>query len=137
MARKKIKPQEPNKGKKVTVNESPNYDSTPSIFSLEKVVGDNYCFSQLNDEDKKQFAESIFKRKNLPWKDIKKIDRHGLGIEKIPKHQIKGTMPQNITEDFEEFLAFRFNGKKPMVGYREKNIFYVLWFDHNFTLYKH
>lgn len=46
-------------------------------------------------------------------------------------------MPEFITEDKANLLAFRFSGKKPMVGYRIRNIFYVLWFDAAFELYDH
>nr|VFK10581.1 MAG: hypothetical protein BECKLPF1236A_GA0070988_100409 [Candidatus Kentron sp. LPFa]VFK27148.1 MAG: hypothetical protein BECKLPF1236C_GA0070990_100439 [Candidatus Kentron sp. LPFa] len=49
----------------------------------------------------------------------------------------KTGMPKFITEDNKDLLAFRFSGKKPMVEYRYKNIFYVLWFDHKRKLYKH
>jgi hypothetical protein len=135
--RKSFKSPSINKSSKFRVPEIPNYNNMPPIFSLEKIVGDNYCFSKLDDIDKKQFAESIFKRKNIEWKDIYSLDKHGLGMEKIPKSEIKGSIPSFITEDMNDFLVFRFSGKKPMVGYREKNIFYVLWFDKDFTLYKH
>lgn len=133
----KIKSPESNQSGRLVVTEAPDYDKLPAIFSLEKMVGDKYCFSNLDDTSKKQFAESIFKRRQLTWNEIKKIDRHGLGFEKIKKDQIKGKKPSNITEDFDNFLAFRFCAKRPMVGYREKNIFYVLWFDHDYTLYPH
>jgi len=126
-----------NKSSKFTVPDTPNYNNMPPIFSLEKIVGDNYCFSELDDIDKKQFAESIFKRRNINWKDIYNLPKHTLGTEKIPKSQIKGSLPNFITEDMNDFLVFRFSGLKSMVGYREKNIFYVLWFDKDFTLYKH
>jgi hypothetical protein len=133
----KIRKPKADKSSRLTVIQPPNYDKLPPIFSLEKIVGDKYCFSNLDDKDKKQFAESIFKRKNLSWSDIKKAHRHALGFEKIPKNSIKGTKPSFITDDINEFLSFRFNGMKPMVGYRTQNIFYVLWFDLDYTLYKH
>jgi len=110
-----------------------------SYRSLRRIKGKvfPYCFSSLEQKDKAAFAESIFKRRNIPWKEIKNLPRHGLGIEKISKSSIKTALPKNITEDFNYFLAFRFSGKKPMVGYRVHEIFYVLWFDHDFTLYEH
>jgi hypothetical protein len=110
---------------------------TTGPFSLERLMPGHYCFSNLEQKDKAAFAESIFKRRNIPWKEIKNLPRHGLGIEKISKSSLKTTLPKNITEDFKYFLAFRFSGKKPMVGYRVHEIFYVLWFDHDFTLYEH
>lgn len=117
--------------------EPPNFDSKPPVFSLEKIVNSKYCLSQLNQEDKASFADAIFRRKNLPWIEIKKADRHGLGTEKIARGSIKAEIPKFITDDVDHFLAFRFHGKKPMVGYRNRDIFYVLWFDHDFTLYDH
>ena len=44
-------------------------------------------------------------------------------------------MPPFITDDVDHFLVFRFGGDKRMVGYRQHDKFYVLWFDHNLTLY--
>ncbi|WP_448216271.1 hypothetical protein [Endozoicomonas sp. 2B-B] len=60
-----------------------------------------------------------------------------MGFEKIPKHQIRATIPAFITEEVTNLLAFRYHGKHPMVGYRVRDVFYVLWFDHNFSLYPH
>jgi hypothetical protein len=138
MSKKKNIPQpEKNKGKRFTSQDPINYDNKPPIFSLERLKEGKYCFSHLDQKDKAAFAESIFKRRNIPWKNIKNLPRHGLGIEKISKSSIKTALPKNITADFDDFLVFRFSGKKPMVGYRIHDIFYVLWFDHDFTLYNH
>jgi len=138
MPKKKSIPQpKKNKGKSFYLKEPIDYDNQPPLFSLERLMQGHYCFSNLEPKDKAAFAESIFKRRNIPWKEIKFLPRHGLGIEKISKSSIKTALPKNITEDFNYFLAFRFSGKKPMVGYRVHEIFYVLWFDHDFTLYEH
>jgi len=44
-------------------------------------------------------------------------------------------IPAHVTEDVQRFIAFRFSGRAPMVGYRVQAIFYLLWLDRNFTLY--
>jgi len=137
MTKNKIKTPAIKKGNRITIPENINYDTKPPVFSLERVQSGNYCFSILNQEDKAQFAEAIFKRRSLTWSEIKNINRHGLGFEKISKTAIKTSLPPFIKDDVEHFIAFRFNGMNPMVGYRVKDIFYVLWFDHNFTLYPH
>lgn len=121
----------------ISANSTPNYDLMPPVFSLERIQQSGYCLSDLCKDDKAAFAESIFKRKSISWSDIKKIDRHSLGFEKIDKSSIKAPMPPFITEDMDHFLAFRFHGMKPMVGYRKQNIFFILWFDKDFTLYNH
>jgi hypothetical protein len=91
----------------------------------------------MSQEHKAFFGDAIFRRRQLSWSAIKSAPRHGLGFEKIPRGQIKAAIPQFIKDDVDHFLAFRFSGLHPMVGYRVRDIFYVLWFDHNFTLYKH
>lgn len=137
MANKKIKKTAKTASKRISITESIDYDNLPPIFSLERVQNGDYCFSVLGQEDKAQFAEAIFKRKDLTWNQINSSGRHGLGHEQLPKNQIKAPNPRNVTHDREHYMVFRFNGMKPMVGYRINQIFYVLWFDHNMTLYNH
>ncbi len=128
----------PNKqGARIKSAEPVDYDRRPPTFSLEKIQPGKYCLSNLDQKNKAMFADAIFRRKGLAWNEIKRIPRHGLGTEKIPKSAIKAPIPRFITEDSESFLVFRYNGQQPMVGYRVKDIFYVLWFDHDFSLYDH
>lgn len=134
---KRIKGKIAKQGGLVKSQEPVNYDNNSPIFSLEKLQSGKYCLSSLDQENKAKFADAIFRRKSLTWNQIKQQDRHGLGTEKIPKTQIKAPIPQFITDDFEFFLAFRYHGLNPMVGYRQRDVFFVIWFDHDFTLYNH
>ena len=133
----KLKVNSQNKNNRFVAEEPPDYNKMVPIFSLERVQAGDYCFSKLDLNDKAAFAESIFKRKSITWNEIQQNNRHGLGHEKIAISSIKASIPKYITEDQRNLLAFRFNGMKPMVGYRINNIFYVLWFDHNFSVYDH
>ncbi len=72
----------------------------------------------------------------MTWSEIQNAPRHGLGTEKLPRSALKAAIPQSVTEDV-TFLALRYNGKAPMVGYRDGRTFYLLYLDHNFSLYKH
>jgi hypothetical protein len=85
-----------------------------------------YCLSNLNLENKAQFAESIFGRKNVIWKEINQAPRHGIGTEKIAKTSIRAALPLFITDEVINLIAFRYHGMQPMVGYRQRDIFYVL-----------
>ncbi|MCV6610800.1 MAG: hypothetical protein OIF55_08535 [Amphritea sp.] len=136
MARR-IQGKKPKQGSVVKSQEPQNYDKFPPIFSLEKLQAGKYCLSNLSQEHKAMFSEAIFRRKTLSWNEIKKQNRHALGTEKIPKRCIKAAIPRFITDDFEDFLVFRYHGLHPMVGYRQREVFFVLWFDHDFTLYDH
>jgi hypothetical protein len=133
----RIKKQKPKQGNLVKSVEPINYDQLPPIFSLEKIQQGKYCLSSLDQEHKAMFSEAIYRRKSTPWNEIKRLDRQGLGTEKIPKSSIKAAIPKFITEDVNDFLVFRYKGKNPMVGYRQRDVFFVLWFDHDFTLYNH
>lgn len=133
----RIKKQKPKQGSLVKSVEPINYDQLPPIFSLEKIQQGKYCLSNLDQEHKAMFSEAIFRRRSTSWNQIKKLDRHGLGTEKIAKSSIKAVIPRFITEDVTDFLVFRYKGMNPMVGYRQRNVFFVLWFDHDFTLYDH
>lgn len=133
----RIKKQKPKQGNLVKSVEPINYDQLPPIFSLEKIQQGKYCLSTLDQEHKAMFSEAIFRRKSISWNEIKRLDRHGLGTEKIPKSAIKAPIPKFITEDVSDFLVFRYKGMNPMVGYRQREVFFVLWFDHDFTLYPH
>ncbi len=133
----RIKKQKPKQGSLVKSVEPANYDQKPPIFSLEKLQSGKYCLSELDQENKAMFADAIFRRKSLTWNEIKRADRHGLGTEKIAKSSIKAPTPQFITDDMDSYLVFRYHGMRPMVGYRQRDVFYILWFDSDFTLYDH
>lgn len=135
---KKIIAPKPEKGVRFSAQENQvDYNKSPPIFSLERLQGGDYCLQSLVQEGKAAFAEAIFKRRSLSWSDVITSDRHGLGCEKIARTAIKAPIPKFITPEVDHFLALRFHGKKPMVGFRKKDIFYVLWFDHNFSVYPH
>ncbi len=59
-----------------------------------------------------------------------------MGFETITRGAISRPVPAHITEDV-TFIAFRFSGMKPMVGYRVDGMFHIIWFDCTFNLYDH
>lgn len=122
---------------RIAPDSPPDYEDRPPLFSLEKLQSGTFCLSRLDRDQKASFADALFKRKNLTWREINRAPRHGLGTEKIPRNEIKAPIPHFVTEDREYFLSFRFHGKAPMVGYRVRDVFYVLWFDAGYSLYKH
>lgn len=107
------------------------------VFSFERLQSGSFCFSTMTSEQQAAFGEMMYRRKDLTWSQLIGSQRHGLGTEKIPKKQIKATIPNFITDDMDYFLVFRFFHNAPLVGYRVGQIFYVLWFDPNFDLYPH
>ena len=81
-------------------------------------------------------ADAIWKRSKLTWQELLRTQHHGLGSEKISRASIKAQIPRGITEDV-TFIASRFHGLAPMIGYRENRIFHVVWLDFKFSVYAH
>ncbi len=104
-------------------------------FSLE-YLDREYCLSMCGKEQKAAFADTLHKLSQLTWAQLKNTGRHGSGYEKIEKHSLKRPVPSHITDDV-NIIAFRFCGKAPMAGYRNRKTFYVIWLDINFSLYSH
>lgn len=104
-------------------------------FSLEYLDGE-YSLSGCDKVQKAAFADTLHKLSQLTWAQLKRAGRHGSGYEKIEKHSLKRPVPGHITDDV-NIIAFRFCGKAPMVGYRNRRTFYVIWLDINFSLYSH
>lgn len=71
----------------------------------------------------------------MSWKAIQTSPREGNGFEMIPVKQIKGKIPTEFV-NLEKVMIFRF-GKGRIAGHRNGNNFFVLFIDHNFTLYSH
>lgn len=115
--------------------ENPVKDEGYIIFSL-RYIQKNYCFSDCQANEKQALAESLFKRRDMTWLAIGKEPKHGLGYEKISKESLKVSVPSIVPEDA-SIIAFRFFGKAPMVGYKENNVFHILWLDRNYTVYSH
>lgn len=111
-----------------------NYDLLQPLFSL-AYVQKNYDLDGSNDS-KVAFFNQMLKLSKISWKELNQAHRHGLGYEKINRTAIKAPIPSFIKPDV-NFIAFRFKGKAAMVGYREQNVFYILWFDERFDLYNH
>jgi len=115
--------------------DNPIKDEGHIIFSL-RHLQKNYCFSACQPEEKQALAESFFKRRDMTWLSISKEPKHGLGFEKINRKSLNVKVPSIVPEDA-NILSFRFKGKAPMVGYKENNLFYILWLDRDFTVYPH
>jgi len=72
----------------------------------------------------------------MTWGEIIQAPRHGMGFETIARNAIRRPIPNHVTDDV-TFIAFRFSGKKPMVGYRTDGMFHIIWFDCSYDLYDH
>ena len=116
---------------------SENPDTMPPVFSFEKMSdGSGYSVNCCDQENQAAAMRSLFKLSRMKWQDIRNAPRHGLGTEKIDRTSLEIAIPKGISEDV-TFIAIRYHGKRPMVGYRDGRTFHVIWLDHNFSAYKH
>lgn len=111
-------------------------DKDMPAFCLKYIV-DGFCISDCTPKEKAAFADTLRKLGKLPWQQLKQTQHHGLGSEKISREAILLPIPLAITEDVDEFIAFRFYDKAPMVGFRDGRIFHVVWVDRSYKVYKH
>jgi hypothetical protein len=129
----------PNKGRHIQLHrratDKINYDREKPTFCL-RFIDPSYCITRCNQEEQSAFVDTLVRMSKMTWMELRGAHRHGLGSEKIDRAAIKRPIPPHITEDV-AFLAFRFSGMKPMVGYRMQGMFHVVWFDRDFTLYNH
>jgi hypothetical protein len=123
--------------KKVGAGSVENPDTMPPIFSFEKMLdGSGYSVNCCDQENQAAALKSLFKLSRMKWQEIRNAPRHGLGTEKIARTSIKAPIPAGISEDV-TFLAIRYHGRRPMLGYRDGRTFHIIFLDHNFSVYDH
>ena len=118
---------------------SPNggSDKLQPIFSFYNMKDDVYCVNTCSKDQQSALLKSLCKFSKFTWQELRNAPRHGLGCEKISQDSIKGVNVKSFITPDVTLLAFRASGMSPVVGYREEQIFHILWIDSNFTLYKH
>ena len=134
----KIKFKRPkDESKKFDLSDSkPSPEELPPVFSFEHIQSP-YSHEECQPQELAALVRKLCQLSKISWRQISQADRHGCGYEHIQRSSIKGAkIPKFITPDI-TLLAFRFSGLSPMIGFRLKRIFYIVWLDRSFTLYKH
>jgi len=136
-SKKRLKSTTPKRSKKIkshaasTISPQQQYPA----FSL-RYLDQKYGLANCDKEQKAALIETIHKLSELTWNQIYSSNRHASGCEKISRDSIKVPIPKHIPEDA-NFIAFRFYGMAPMIGYRDETIFYIIWLDIHFSVYSH
>ena len=137
--RQRLRRPPPTQGPRLRVSDRTDEppDAQPPLFSLRYLDRRIYSLAACQQREKAAFADTLDRLSQLPWSELRLSPRHGLGYEQIPRQVIRAPIPPHITEDVQRFIAFRFFGRAPMVGYRVQAVLYILWLDRTFTLYEH
>lgn len=132
-----VSPQGKNRGARIQPRESGtgSTDGLTPIFCL-RYLAPPFCVSNCERHEQAAFAQTLKRLSTMTWSQIRNSPRHGLGSEKIGRASIKAPIPAGITDDV-DFIAIRFNGKAPMVGFRSNQVLHLVWLDRAFTLYDH
>lgn len=95
-----------------------------------------YNVAHCSDEQKIALISTLERLSSIKWIDIEASQRHGLGSEKIARDAIRPDIPASVPRAV-TFLAIRFAGLAPMIGFRERNIFHIVFLDSQFNVYAH
>lgn len=94
------------------------------ILKFSSCDDNKYQMYNLNIRELKEFIKFAKKVENMQWKDIRR-DR-GLNYESL-----KGLKnPLYLSEDV-VLHSMRLSKKFRIIGYKDKNMFYIIWFDNN------
>jgi hypothetical protein len=127
-----------NKGRRFAAPDVPthDYDLDTPVFCL-KHVDPAYCITTCSDEQKADFIQAMRALSQITWRQILLTHKRSkYGSEKLPQTAIARPKPSHLTPD-QSLIAIRFWDKARMVGYREREIFRIIWFDCDYSLYPH
>jgi hypothetical protein len=110
-------------------------EGRPPVFSFE-YLQNGWCIQDCEAVERSKMLERLRILGKMPWRDLRKEHRHGYGCETIERSSLKVGIPAFLTDDV-RLLVFRAFERVAMVGYKNDRIFYVMWIDRAFKLYKH
>ncbi|MCY4044887.1 MAG: hypothetical protein OXE99_07390 [Cellvibrionales bacterium] len=93
-----------------------------------------------SDKIKLSVVNRLIHASEISWKDTFQLGKQQGGFEKIPKSQFK-TLP-NIPQKFsknQKIDVFRLQPEScgRVLGFIEDGVFYIIWIDKDFKIYKH
>lgn len=108
-----------------------NHENNDDFLGLLKFsfCDDKFPLYNLQKDELKGFVYFAKKFENLPWRSIKTYN--SFNFENIP--EIKA--PDNIAKDI-ILSSLRISDKFRLIGYRQEEYFYIIWFDRNHLTYK-
>lgn len=125
---------------------SGNVDSSATVLDLHpvfclKCIEPKWGVSECTKDQKVALLATLHELSKMTWAQILHAPRHGKGWEKIAASSLKAPIPLQLKgiEDI-QWMAFRFFGMAPFVGYRDhkhKGLLHIVWLDPKFKLYNH
>ena len=105
-----------------------------SFKYLQKVSFDNDIKAKFFQD----FLLRLKKYSDLGWKQMAVEKRHDYGWEFLPHDRIKQKLPVEITPEVQLMVLKSANDKRAMVGFREWNIYHIIFIEAQFNdIYEH
>ena len=84
------------------------------------------------------FLLRLKKYSDLGWKQMATEKRHDYGWEYLPQDRMKNKLPAAVTPEVQLMVLRSANDKRAMVGFREWNIYHVIFIEAVFNeIYEH
>jgi hypothetical protein len=122
--------------------EVPNFKKTEKLkhpfFSHRYITTGAYCVKRCRIEQFRSFADKLRILSSLDWPTIESSPRETNGFELLPSSALKEKLPAPFEKE-DKAMVFRFGGNAGrIVGVRDsQDMFFILFIDHDFTLYDH
>lgn len=124
---------EPERGKRLKRREEgTSTDDFKPLFSL-SYIAKGYCVKDCEKEEQAAVALALQDISYLTWKELKNASRRGIGYENI--YFISKTIPEIATK--KQLIAFRIGKLARLIGFRERQTFFIIWIDTKGEVYKH
>lgn len=92
-----------------------------------------YCGRSCQKDEKAALTDFLLRLGSLTWRELKLAPRQGMGYEII--HNLRVRKPEDFLDDP---IAFRGgHGIMRVIGFREREIFHVVWIDEKGECYPH
>ena len=89
-----------------------------------------YGWNKFDSSCMKELMQKIFETQKLTWQVIAENGSHPISINKLVHHAQK-RLTKIKKDDLDDLYSLRISGKKRIWGIRERNIFWILWWDPN------
>lgn len=110
-------------------------DAMPPVFCFQHLQKD-FCISSCSNDEKQALIDKLGQLSQLTWRQLREAGRSGVGYEIIAQNSMRVSIPFHVPK-LENLIRFKFKGNAPVVGYRNKRIFHVLWIDGKLKVYSH
>jgi hypothetical protein len=120
----------------------PNFKKTEKLkhpfFSHRYITTGSYCVKRCRIDQFRSFSDKLRILSSLDWKTIESSPRETNGFELLPVSALREKMPPPF-DKIDKAMVFRFGANAGrIVGVRNTDdMFFILFIDHDFTLYDH